>query len=104
MLTNQKQTVNAQAEQICVFLNEWKWSERLKVNWTATVNNEVPDLYSSRALLAGCNHGEFTRYALNLEDKEMRGRDICICMGESLHCPPETITILLVNQLDPVTD
>ena len=28
--------------------------------------------------------------------------DICICMAESLHCSPETVTILLVNWLTPI--
>ena len=32
-----------------------------------------------------------------------RSRDTCVCVAESLHCSPETVTTLFVNQLYPIT-
>ena len=40
----------------------------------------------------------------SLDGREDWGRmDTCICMAESLHCSPETITTLFVNGCNPTT-
>ena len=35
---------------------------------------------------------------LSLDGRGVWGRkDACVCVAESLHCPPETITALFIN-------
>ena len=51
-----------------------------------------------------CTHRELcSMLSGSLDGREGRGRmDTCICMTESLHCPPETITTLLIGYACPV--
>ena len=45
-----------------------------------------------------CSPGNSVQLCGNLNGRGIWGRmDTCICMAESLCCPPETITILLIT-------